>query len=157
MARLSDGGMRDAISLLDRCAAFGDTITAQITAEAAGAAGRDYLLRMMEALSAKDTAQVLQIVAELHDASKDLQRLCEELILMQRDLMLLKATGDTSLLHCMADEIPTLQKLAYPCSSGRRSWKPAASSIRLCSAHSTAPMQASAGMSSLWWRRIRSS
>ncbi|MBR2088021.1 MAG: DNA polymerase III subunit gamma/tau [Oscillospiraceae bacterium] len=112
MARLSDGGMRDAISLLDRCAAFGDTITAQITAEAAGAAGRDYLLRMMEALSAKDTAQVLQIVAELHDASKDLQRLCEELILMQRDLMLLKATGDTTLLHCMHDEIPALQKLA---------------------------------------------
>ena len=112
MARLSDGGMRDAISLLDRCAAFGDTITAQITAEAAGAAGRDYLLRMMEALASKDTAGVLQIVAELHDASKDLQRLCEELILMQRDLMLLRATGDTTLLHCMRDEIPTLQKLA---------------------------------------------
>ena len=112
MARLSDGGMRDAISLLDRCAAFGDTITAQITAEAAGAAGRDYLLRLLEALAAKDTAQVLRIVAELHDASKDLQRLCEELILMQRDLMLLKATGDTTLLHCMHDEIPALQKIA---------------------------------------------
>ena len=112
MARLSDGGMRDAISLLDRCAAFGDTITAQLTAEAAGAAGRDYLLRILEALAGKDTAKVLEIVAELHDASKDLQRLCEELILMQRDLMLLKATGDTALLHCMHDEIPTLQKLA---------------------------------------------
>lgn len=112
MARLSDGGMRDAISLLDRCAAYGDTITAAITAEAAGAAGRDYLLRLLEALSAKDTAQVLQIVAELHDASKDLQRLCEELILMQRDIMLLKATGDAKLLHCMNDEISTLQKLA---------------------------------------------
>ncbi len=112
MARLSDGGMRDAISLLDRCSAYGDTITAQITAEAAGAAGRDYLLHLLEALAAKDTAGALRIVAELHDASKDLQRLCEELILMQRDVMLLKATGDTSLLHCMADEIPTLQKLA---------------------------------------------
>ena len=112
MAKLSDGGMRDAISLLDRCAAFGDTITAQITAEAAGAAGREYLLRFLEALAAKDTAKVLEIVAELHDASKDLQRLCEELILMQRDLMLLKATGDTALLHCMHDEIPALQKLA---------------------------------------------
>ena len=112
MARLSDGGMRDAISLLDRCSAYGDTITAAITAEAAGAAGRDYLLHLLEALAAKDTAGALRIVAELHDASKDLQRLCEELILMQRDVMLLKATGDTSLLHCMADEIPTLRKLA---------------------------------------------
>lgn len=112
MARLSDGGMRDAISLLDRCAAYGDTITAQITAEAAGAAGRDYLLKLLEALASRDTAQALQIVAELHDASKDLQRLCEELILMQRDIMLLKATGDPQLLHCMNDEIPVLQKLA---------------------------------------------
>lgn len=115
MARLSDGGMRDAISLLDRCAAYGDTITAQITAEAAGAAGRDYLLHLLEALHEKDTAKALQIVAELHDASKDLQRLCEELILMQRDVMLLKATGSTELLHCMADEIPALQTLAAAC------------------------------------------
>lgn len=112
MARLSDGGMRDAISLLDRCAAFGETITAQVTAEAAGAAGRDYLLRLLEAIHGKDTAQVLRIVSELHDASKDLTRLCEELILMLRDVMLLKASGDASLTHCMVDEIPALQKLA---------------------------------------------
>ncbi len=112
MARLSDGGMRDAISLLDRCSAYGETITAQLTAEAAGAAGRDYLLNILNAVHTGDTAQVLQSVAQLHDASKDLQRLCEELILMLRDVMLLKAAGDTSLLHCMADEIPALQKLA---------------------------------------------
>ncbi|MCR4644943.1 MAG: DNA polymerase III subunit gamma/tau [Oscillospiraceae bacterium] len=112
MARLSDGGMRDAISLLDRCAAYGETITAQLTAEAAGAAGREYLLRLMEALHTKDTAAALGIVAELHDASKDLARLCEELILMLRDVMLLKATGDGKLAHCMADELPTLQKIA---------------------------------------------
>ncbi len=112
MARLSDGGMRDAISLLDRCSAYGETITAQITAEAAGAAGREYLLTILGALHAGDTPKMLQTVAQLHDASKDLQRLCEELILMLRDVMLLKATGDLSLLHCMADEIPALQKLA---------------------------------------------
>lgn len=112
MARLSDGGMRDAISLLDRCSAYGETITAQITAEAAGAAGREYLLTILNALHGSDTASVLQSVAQLHDASKDLQRLCEELILMLRDVMLLQVTGEVSLLHCMADEIPALQKLA---------------------------------------------
>ncbi|MBR4101437.1 MAG: DNA polymerase III subunit gamma/tau [Oscillospiraceae bacterium] len=115
MARLSDGGMRDAISLLDRCSAYGETITAQITAEAAGAAGREYLLTILDALHEGDTPKMLQTVAQLHDASKDLQRLCEELILMLRDVMLLKATGDISLLHCMADEIPALQKLAAEC------------------------------------------
>ncbi|MBR1528817.1 MAG: DNA polymerase III subunit gamma/tau [Oscillospiraceae bacterium] len=112
MARLSDGGMRDAISLLDRCAAYGETITAQMTAEAAGAAGREYLLQILEKIQQKDISGTLEIIAALHEQSKDLQRLCEELILMQRDIMLLKAAGDISLLHCMQDEIPALQKLA---------------------------------------------
>ena len=112
MARLSDGGMRDAISLLDRCSAYGEAITVQLTAEAAGAAGRDYLLQILQAVHQGNTAQVLQSIAKLHDASKDLQRLCEELILMLRDVMMIKVAGDTSLLHCMADEIPALQKLA---------------------------------------------
>ncbi|MBQ9696103.1 MAG: DNA polymerase III subunit gamma/tau [Oscillospiraceae bacterium] len=112
MAKLSDGGMRDAISLLDRCAALGDVITAPMTAEAAGAAGREYLLQMLEAIRKRDAAQTLAIIAQLHEASKDLGRLCEELILMLRDVMLLKTTGDTALLQCMADEIPTLQSIA---------------------------------------------
>ncbi len=112
MARLSDGGMRDAISLLDRCAAYGDTITAQLTAEAAGTAGREYLIRILQKIQQKDISGILEIIAGLHEQSKDLQRLCEELILMQRDVMLLKAAGDLSLLHCMEEEVPLLQKLA---------------------------------------------
>ena len=112
MAKLSDGGMRDAISLLDRCSAYGETITAQMTAEASGTAGREYLIQLLEKIQQKEISGILEIIAQLHENSKDLQRLCEELILMQRDVMLLKASGDTSLLHCMADEVPTLQKLA---------------------------------------------
>ena len=112
MARLSDGGMRDAISLLDRCSAYGETITAHMTAEAAGAAGREYLIRLLEAVQKKEISEILKMIADLHDNSKDLQRLCEELIFMQRDVMLLKASGDVSLLHCMADEVPALQQLA---------------------------------------------
>ena len=112
MARLSDGGMRDAISLLDRCSAYGETITVQMTAEAAGTAGREYLIQILEKMQQKDVSGILEIIAQLHENSKDLQRLCEELILMQRDVLLLKAAGDISLLHCMADEVPALQKLA---------------------------------------------
>lgn len=112
MARLSDGGMRDAISLLDRCSAYGETITAALTAEAAGVAGRDYLMYLLKAVLEKRAADALQKIAELHDASKDLQRLCEELILLGRDLLMVKAVNDTALLHCMADEIPALQALA---------------------------------------------
>ncbi len=112
MARLSDGGMRDAISLLDRCSAFGEEITAQTVAEAAGAAGREQVLSLLEAVYAKDAPQALALIEELHNGSKDMQRLCEELILMLRDMMLLKAAGDVKLVHCMVAELPVLQKLA---------------------------------------------
>lgn len=112
IAKLSDGGMRDAISLLDRCAAYGGTITAQRTAEAAGVTGRDILLQMIQELYHKNISKVLEYIAQQHDASKDLQRLCEELIVLQRDVMLLKATGDLHLLHCMQEEIPALQEIA---------------------------------------------
>lgn len=111
IARISDGGMRDAISLLDRCSAYGELITDQIVSESAGTAGRSYLIQLLQNLYAKNIPDSLKIIAELHDNSKDLQRLCEELILMQRDILLLKATGDMSLLHSMTDEIPVLQSI----------------------------------------------
>ncbi|MDE6088937.1 MAG: DNA polymerase III subunit gamma/tau [Oscillospiraceae bacterium] len=111
IARIADGGMRDAISLLDRCAAYGTEITEEIVSESAGTAGRDYLTRILRQLHEKDTPGVLGVIAELHENSKDLQQLCEELILMQRDLMLLKATGDAGLLHSMPDEVPVLQEI----------------------------------------------
>ncbi|MDE5737296.1 MAG: DNA polymerase III subunit gamma/tau [Oscillospiraceae bacterium] len=112
IARISDGGMRDAISLLDRCSAYGEVITDQIVSESAGTAGRSYLIQLLQNLYQKNIPDSLKMIAELHDNSKDLQRLCEELILMQRDIMLLKATGDIGLLHSMTDEIPALQNIA---------------------------------------------
>ncbi|MDE5884894.1 MAG: DNA polymerase III subunit gamma/tau [Oscillospiraceae bacterium] len=111
IARIADGGMRDAISLLDRCAAYDTEITEEVVSESAGTAGRDYLTRILRQLHEKDIPGVLGIISELHENSKDLQQLCEELILMQRDLMLLKATGDASLLHSMPDEVPILQEI----------------------------------------------
>ncbi|MDE7120633.1 MAG: DNA polymerase III subunit gamma/tau, partial [Oscillospiraceae bacterium] len=111
IARIADGGMRDAISLLDRCAAYDTEITEEVVSESAGTAGRDYLTRILQLLHAKDTPGVLGLISELHENSKDLQQLCDELILMQRDLMLLKATGDASLLHSMPDEVPILQEI----------------------------------------------
>lgn len=111
IARIADGGMRDAISLLDRCAAYDTEITEEVVAESAGTAGREYLPEILKHLCAKNIPELLRLIAELYENSKDLQRLCDELILMQRDMMLLKATGDTGLLHSMPEEIPVLQEM----------------------------------------------
>ncbi|MBQ8824771.1 MAG: DNA polymerase III subunit gamma/tau [Ruminococcus sp.] len=120
IARLSDGGMRDAISLLDQCAAVSSDmpITSEIVSESAGVAGRSYLFSLLENIINLKIADALKIIDELHSKSKDMSRLCEELADLLRNLMLLKlGMSSPDLLTCMPDEIPELQKLCDKISS----------------------------------------
>ena len=59
IAHLSDGGMRDALSLLDQCASCGDQITPAFVTATAGVAGRDSIFAILEAIQAQDTAKAL--------------------------------------------------------------------------------------------------
>lgn len=120
IARLSDGGMRDAISLLDQCAAVSSDmpITSEIVSESAGVAGRSYLFSLLENIINLKIADALKIIDELHSKSKDMSRLCEELADLLRNLMLLKlGMSSLELLTCMPDEIPELKKLCDKISS----------------------------------------
>ena len=114
IAKLADGGMRDAVSLLDQCSVCADIINAETVSNAAGIAGRDYLYDMLDAVSDSDTPKALAITASLYDMSKDLSRLCEELITQLRNIMLIKASPDTaeSLIVCMPDELERLKAIA---------------------------------------------
>ena len=114
IAKLADGGMRDAVSLLDQCSVCADVINAETVSNAAGIAGRDYLYDMLDAVSDSDTPKALSITATLYDMSKDLSRLCEELIIQLRNVMLIKASPDTaeSLIVCMPDEMARLKAIA---------------------------------------------
>ncbi len=114
IARLADGGMRDAVSLLDQCSVYAEDITAEIVAQTAGVAGRDYLYNMIDAITESDASKALAITAQLYDMSKDLQRLCEELILQFRNIMLIKASPKTAeeIIAAMPDEVERLKKTA---------------------------------------------
>ncbi len=114
IARLADGGMRDAVSLLDQCSVYAEDITAEIVAQTAGVAGRDYLYNMIDAITESDASKALAITAQLYDMSKDLQRLCEELILQYRNIMLIKASPKTAeeIIAAMPDELERLKKTA---------------------------------------------
>lgn len=110
IARLSDGGMRDALSLLDQCAAYDSNITLDTVSAAAGIAGRDALFDLLDAMTQSDPAKAVRILDELYAKSKDMLRLCEEMIAQLRNVMLLHVTnGDTSLLACMPEEITRLE------------------------------------------------
>ena len=88
IARLADGGMRDAFSLLDQCAAFCDTITLDTVVQAAGVVGRDYLYELTDCIRREDGAGAVLRIGELYGMSKDMQGLVEEMIHHFRNLML---------------------------------------------------------------------
>lgn len=113
IAKTADGGMRDALSLLDQCVAFSDRITAEVVANAAGIAGRDYLFGIIEAVIARNAAKAVTIIKELHELSKDMQKLCDELIAQFRNIMIAKTVpGSTDALVCMPSEIEMIKKFA---------------------------------------------
>lgn len=114
IAKLADGGMRDAVSLLDQCSVCADVINAETVSNTAGIAGRDYLYEILNAIASHDTAKALSVTGNLYNMSKDLTRLCEELITQLRNVMLIQVSPQTaeSLIVCMPEESEKLNELA---------------------------------------------
>ena len=113
IGRLADGALRDALSLLDRCAVTEEELTEGTVAKIAGVAGRDYLFALSEAIAAHDAAAALQAVDRLHADSVDMRRLCEELIGHFRNLMLIKVAGEPrGLIICSDGDYARMQKTA---------------------------------------------
>ena len=113
IARIADGGMRDALNLLDQCIAYSENITLDTVSAAAGIAGRDYLFDMIGAIVQGDTGKALLVIDRLYGLSKDMARLCEELVAQFRNLMLVKTLPDKSdLLACLPDEHQKLREWA---------------------------------------------
>ncbi|HCC00998.1 MAG TPA: DNA polymerase III subunit gamma/tau [Ruminococcaceae bacterium] len=81
IARLSDGALRDALSLLDTCRSNEiETLDETAIKQAIGLAGEEYLYALSAAVQKKDGKAALDILDDLYASSKDADRLCEELI-----------------------------------------------------------------------------
>lgn len=113
IARIADGGMRDALSLLDQCVAFSNDVSLETVSSAAGIAGRDYLFSLVDAIVNQNASEAISIIDKLYSMSKDMQRLCEELLSQMRNIMLVKTVPDkTNLLACLPDESAKLLELS---------------------------------------------
>lgn len=93
IARAADGGMRDALSLLDQAVAFsnGDLTDAAVL-EVTGAVEDEALLAIANALHNHQVDQLLQTLEQMQRAGKDLKRFVEDLVFFYRDTLLLKAS-----------------------------------------------------------------
>lgn len=106
IARIADGGMRDALSLLDQCTGHGKHITADIVCDVAGMTGKDHLFALAEAAAENRANKALETVNELHANSVDMERLCSDLINHFRNLMIVKTVKSASdILVCTAEEL----------------------------------------------------
>ncbi|MBQ9279503.1 MAG: DNA polymerase III subunit gamma/tau [Clostridia bacterium] len=95
IAKMSDGAMRDAISILERCVADGeDIITEEKVRELVGIPELEYLLEISKNLMLNDAAQVLESAEKIINEGKDLEIFTWELIKFMRDLIMLQISDN---------------------------------------------------------------
>ena len=87
LARLADGGLRDALSLLDQCAGGGKRVDEQDILDMLGLAGNLETAKLMGLIAGHDTAGALDTLARLYGNGKDVGAVLEELSSLARDLL----------------------------------------------------------------------
>lgn len=90
----ADGGMRDALSLLDQCLAFTkDELTVTQVRKVLGLVGHDWIWQITDALAQKDSQTILTVLDEVIAQGKEIKQLLNELVLHFRSIMLYKASN----------------------------------------------------------------
>ncbi len=89
IAKLSEGGMRDALSLLDVCAAKHDQVDGNTVSKTAGLLDQDYLVSLVDGIVNKDVAAVLEALDNAYERSVVANRLVVQLIDYYRDMMMI--------------------------------------------------------------------
>lgn len=92
IAKLAQGGMRDAISLLELCAGNRTLITEELVNSTLGAGGQEKLVNTVRAIADADYDALFETVDETVRSSKDIAVFWQELISLYRDLLVIKTT-----------------------------------------------------------------
>ncbi|MDR1209047.1 MAG: DNA polymerase III subunit gamma/tau [Clostridiales bacterium] len=115
VARVSDGAMRDALSIMDQCLSyyFGERITLEMVRDVCGAVDGESLFALTDALLAGDADAVQSVVDGAAESGKDAGRLCSEMVSRLRDLIVaLTAGGGSAALDVSAPEAARLAEQA---------------------------------------------
>ena len=117
IARLSDGAMRDALSLLDQCLSADSKVDEELVRRCSGAADSGWLFGITEAAISQKPADALKILDLLIGQGKDLNRFIEELTLHLRNLMLTKAVPNSGLVSAGEEELKKYGRQCRSCSA----------------------------------------
>lgn len=113
IAAAADGGMRDALSILDLCASGSKNIDEETVESVCGMAGGDYLLQLADCINRRDAEGALLLTDKLYNTSVDMQRLLSELTSHFRDLMIIKTVkSDNKPIVCSETRLKALTEQA---------------------------------------------
>ena len=94
LAHIADGALRDALSLLDQCAAAGGTIDSAAVRDALGLAGNLQTAQLMDCVLRRDTKAALLLLHRLYGSGKDVGAVLGELSALARDLLISKTAPE---------------------------------------------------------------
>lgn len=92
LAHLAQGGMRDAISLLELCSGENRPVSTEVVEDIAGTGGRDVIIRTLNAVCDRDYDTVFDEVGKIFMSSKDLSVFLQDVIGFYRDMLVVKTT-----------------------------------------------------------------
>ncbi len=92
IARLADGAMRDALSMLDRTAEC-EVVDEDAVSRCIGILGADDALSLMQAIEQKDLAGAVSLIGQAYNAGRDLAGVFDQLLGLIRDMLLVKTSG----------------------------------------------------------------
>ncbi|MDD3840454.1 MAG: DNA polymerase III subunit gamma/tau [Clostridia bacterium] len=94
IARMAEGGMRDALSIMEQCLSYGNgTITYQQIVSVLGTTDIDFKLKMADAVIKKDTVKILKMLNDITTYGRDLNVFIKDLIMHFRNLLIIKSTN----------------------------------------------------------------
>ncbi len=105
IAAAAEGGLRDALSILDLCLSHGNNIDEETVVSACALAGRDHLFALADSLLQKDTETALKLVDNLYSNGVDMVRLLNDLITHFRNLMVVKTVNDNRPIICSSEDM----------------------------------------------------
>jgi DNA polymerase III subunit gamma/tau len=114
IARMAEGSMRDALSLLEQARAYcGDDIQDKAVRDLLGVVPEDALNELVQAIAEQSAERALGLVHRFQKEGRNLQHFCREAIRHMRNLLIARVCGaDSDLLAATPDQRPGLAKAA---------------------------------------------
>lgn len=105
IARLGDGSMRDALSVLERVvSACGEVVRAEDITSVLGISTLESVFQMADAIAQSNSREIVAVIDKLMDEGKDLNTFIDALLKHMRDLMMCTISEDSSSLLDYSDE-----------------------------------------------------